>query len=103
MARYFTHYWENGTWDESRAAGEEGDILAYVAGNQFYRQEIEDGDQIYPVTIRGGSLYVLGRMEARGIHSLEEATSLLGWEPDWKATDYVVAKPDSSTPMRFDA
>jgi hypothetical protein len=89
MPRYFTHYWRSRTLEQYRVSGDVG--LEYVADNKFVERGVEPGDVVYPVTISGGTLYVIGRLEVERVCSLREVQGHLGYEPSWKASDYLIA------------
>jgi hypothetical protein len=67
MPRYFTLYWKNETLLERanrrKEAGAQGGFLHYAASNKFVERGIEPGDSLYPVTVMGGTLYLLGKLE----------------------------------------
>jgi len=42
--KYFTHYWENGTWEKNRKLNPEGTLLEHISGNRFKKSKIEIGD-----------------------------------------------------------
>jgi hypothetical protein len=98
MRRYYTHYWRNSTVEEFCALGH--NLLEYVASNQFVNRGVTAGDLVYPVTIFDGALYVVGILEVENVCDAVEAEKRLGYEPLWKAADYLIAK--DPTPMRYD-
>lgn len=103
MARYFTHYWRNRTWEWNRADGEAGLPLDHVAGNLFKGRGVRVGDTVYVVTVIEGELYVCGRLIVGKIcANKEKAAALLGRSPEtlWEADEHIVAS--AHTPMKFD-
>lgn len=100
MPRYFTHYWKNSTWENSRRMSAPEEMLGHVADNQFVERGVEPGDFIYAVTVMDGELYLLARLELGKICDFDEAASILGTEDLWEASDHVIAS--ASTPQHFD-
>ncbi len=103
MTRRFTHYWTNETWKRERRlqqAGRAGDRLDHIAGNQFVKRGIESGDDVYPVTVLDGALYLLGRLEVDRVCDTGEAARLLGTTDLYEADDHIIAA--RSTSMHFD-
>ena len=95
MPRYFTHYWGNDTVEAAQVSGE--DYLEYVAGNQFVMRGVEVGDTVYPISVVDGVLFLVGRLEVGSVCDLAEARDKLGYDPDWKASDYLLANNPSPT------
>jgi hypothetical protein len=65
VPRNFTHYWQNDTVERHRASGY--NLLKYAASNVFVDRGVDAGDIVYPVTVFGGALYLLGRLEAERV------------------------------------
>jgi hypothetical protein len=55
MARAFTHYWKNSTWERNDKGN---NLLGHTASNLFKKRGVEAGDSIFIVTIEAGQLYV---------------------------------------------
>lgn len=103
MPRYFTHYWKNETWErewELWEASPDGCPLNHAADNRFAERGVGPGDYVYPVTVAGGELYLMGRMKVEKVCGFEEATEELGTDDLWEAEDHVVSA--EYTPKRFD-
>jgi hypothetical protein len=99
MPRYFTHYWTIETAEKARALGE--DRLEYVASNGFVQRGVSVGDVVYPVTVVDGVLRLLGSLEVGRVCDLEVAREELGYDPWWKASDYLLAaEPNWPLPGR---
>lgn len=90
MKRYFTHYWRNETVDAYRESGDTS-LLESIAGEQFFERGVEVGDVVYPVTAYEGVLYLICKLEAALVCDHEEATRRLGYEPNYEASQYVIA------------
>jgi hypothetical protein len=86
--RYFAHYWRNRTLETYRASGDVD--LHYVADNRFAERGVKAEDVVYPVTIRDGVLYLIGRLEVERVCDFEEAKAILGYEPSWEASYYLI-------------
>ena len=102
MARYFTHYWKNDTWEQEQQdtiLGARGD-LEHAADNRFLERGVEPGDFVYPVTVMEGELYVMCKLEVDKVCGFEEAASLLGTRDLWDAEDHIVATRPA--PKHFD-
>ncbi len=102
MSRYFTHYWQNSTWQNSQESGAEGDLLSHTAGNLFAKRGVEVGDTVYVITVKGGTLYLCGKMISGKIVDAHKAAKYFGLHAEdlWEASDHIVAS--AATPKRFD-
>lgn len=74
MARYYLQPWDRNTWAASRSMSDEH--KRHTAGEKL--KKIQSGDVIYPVTVRGGSLYLGGRLEIERRVSRSEANRFVG-------------------------
>lgn len=97
----FTHYWADDTCEAMFGGGCEGELLEHTAGKLFVQRGVGPGDKIYVVNNLRGELILIGRLEVDKIVSQVEAERLLGSDL-WDAPEHVIAKPGSSTPMRFE-
>jgi hypothetical protein len=77
------------------------DSLEYAASNVFLHRGIGTGDVVYPVSVFDGRLYLVSRLEVERVCGASEAKERLGYEPFWKALNYLIAMR-SSSPMQFD-
>ena len=100
MPRYFTHYWQNQTWERNRSYREEG-VLDYIAGNLFEERGVRAGDIVYVVTAIKGALYMCGKLIVGRICDVDKAIAILDCEASelWPANEYVIAA--AATPMNF--
>lgn len=97
----FTHYWAGPTCDHYFTRGLEGQPLDHAAGNRFSQRGVKAGSTVFVVNITDGQLHLIGRLTVdKLVHTDAEARKLIGYEP-WSASDHVIAKPRSATPMRF--
>lgn len=78
MAETYTVYWTKAQCDAVRRAGNLGKPLHTLFGGphtsepSFRRATVQPGDDLYPITVRAGVLYILGRVTVAAIHSLED-------------------------------
>jgi hypothetical protein len=91
MARYFTHYWQNKTFEDYQARGTEGEPFGGLLSNEFVSKQMRAGDYLYGVTVLSGALFVLGRMEV-------ERVELYPQSPQWQ--EHAIGR--ASTPRHFD-
>ena len=98
MTRHFTHYWANETAEAARASGRTR--LDYVAGNRFAERGVGVGDVVYPLTVEGGVMRLLGFLEVDEVCGPQRARERLGHDPEWKASEYLLAADPA--PLRFD-
>ena len=98
--RYFTHYWSNPTWQQSRAFTTDGQLLDHIISNQFLQRGVSPGDHVYVVTVLHGALYVLVKLRVGAITDQDGAAQALGMPVDSEWDEYILA--DASTPMDFD-
>lgn len=94
MARYFTHYWKNSTWQREKECTESGfreRFLNHIADNRFVERDVEFGDSVYPVTVIEGVLYVMCKLEVSEVCDFEEAARRLGTRDLWEASDHIIA------------
>ena len=94
----FTHYWQGSTCDY--LIKNEGELLSHTAGNQFKSRGVQVGSQIYIVTVRNGTLYVIARLEVAKIVSMREAQRHFKSQV-WEADEHIICKPSACTRMRF--
>jgi len=97
----FTQYWEVRSCLNESDKGNENKPLEHTAGDLFKKRGVAPGDRVYIVNIDRGILYLIGRLEVDKFVSFAEAQKLLG--PDvWEdASEHLIAKPGSATPMHF--
>jgi hypothetical protein len=91
MARYFTHYWQNKTFEDYQARGTEGEPFGGLLSNEFISKQMRAGDYLYGVTVLSGELFVLGRMEV-------ERVELYPQNPQWQ--EHAIGR--ASTPRHLD-
>lgn len=90
---YFTHYWQNDTWELNRKEDFQETVLAHISGNSFLKRGVEIGDSVYVVTVKKGKLYLCGKLIVGKFCSVEEIAEDLGLSPDnlWQASEHIVA------------
>src|SRR4051812_40090938 len=100
MPRYFTHYWKNDTWENHRHL--EGTVFMHTAGGMFRRSKISPDDEVYFITVRGGLLYLGGKLVVRKVCDIDETAKFLNRRPSkiWEAPDHVIGS--KGTLMHFD-
>ena len=104
LVRYFTHYWRNEvvSWHEREIAENRlPNGLDHTAGNLFSGRRVGRGDLVYVVTVFGGRLRVLGRLEVDDLLGQSEAQRRAGYAL-WEADDHIMARPGTVRPIRFD-
>lgn len=101
MGRNYTHYWANQTCEFYKQLGYTGESLDHIASNLFRKRGVRRGDNIYVITVTDGQLYLLGKLEASKICSVDEAAKDLNCKPEdlWEADDHIVAS--QATPIDF--
>ena len=101
MSRYFTHYWQNSTWEMNEEVSGDDELLDHIAGNLFTLRGVSVGDTIYVVTNLSGDLYLCGKMVAGKICDQRTAAKFVGREPEdlWEASEHILAR--EATPMDF--
>lgn len=78
MAEAYTVFWTQARCDALRRLGGVGQPLHMLFGGphasepSFRRATVHPGDDLYPIAVRAGTIYVLGRVRVRRILSLEE-------------------------------
>ena len=88
MARTFTQYWQNSTWEDYQDGAEP---LDHSASNEFKRRGVERGDRIFIVTNIEGALYLGNVMLVDKLVGQRKAQKQRG--PNlWKAKDHVLAR-----------
>ena len=104
MTKYFTHYWNNETWDFNRMSTE--DTFNHTAGNMFKSRGVTIGDEIYVITVKKGILYVAVKIHVDHLVGQNEAEKMLNYpntESDkeiWQAREHVIS--DRDCPVNFD-
>lgn len=100
--KYFTHYWQNPTWETNRLSTPEGTLLSHIAGEQFGARGIEMGDVGYVVTNRNGKLFLCGKMIVGTICTKAEAAELTGLNQEdlYDASQQIIGS--EGTPMKWD-
>ena len=78
MSDSYTSYWSKGRCEQMRARAPVEERLTLLFGGPhqsqpvFRRFGVKVGDYIYPVTVSGGILFILGRMRVRRLLSIDE-------------------------------
>ena len=78
MAEAYTVFWTQERCKALRQLGGEGKPLHTLFGGphtsepSFRRATVRPGDDLYPIAVRGGTIYILGRVRVRRILTLEE-------------------------------
>jgi len=104
MARYFTHYWSNRTWNQQKKHSSENDLLEHIAGNSFGKREIDIGDGIYVITVIKGKLYLYGMLIVGKICDADEAAEYLKCKAEdlWEADEHILASAATYTNLSFE-
>ena len=80
----------------------EGMYVGHTAASGFRQRGVQTGDRMYVISVVGGRLRVVGRLDVEDVVSQERADELFG-RPMWQGVEHVVARPGSGTPRRTDA
>lgn len=78
MAEAYTVFWTQARCDTLRRLGGVGQPLhtifggPHTSGPSFRRATVRPGDDLYPISVRSGTLYVHGRVRVQRILTLEE-------------------------------
>jgi len=101
MPRFFTHYWLNRTWERNRKRASAGELLDHTAGNLFQERGIRADDIVYVVSVIKGALYICGKLVVEKICDVDEAATIMGFEPEdlWEADEHIISA--AATPMNF--
>lgn len=91
----FLLYWIPGTFDELLRSGRP---LDHLGSNHFHR--VRSGDTVMIVTVRSGSLRLVGRLCVEIIADPAEARQLLGTDDLWKADFHAIALAGTEAPLR---
>ena len=93
----WTHYWKREMVDQG-----EGTFVGHTASNGFRQRGVTAGDRLYVISIAGGRLRVVGRLDVEEIVTQQRANELFGRTMRGGA-EHIVARPGSGTPLRTDA
>lgn len=99
MPCYFAAYWTIPNCDKYERGKEEGEPLTRAASVWFEEPYLHIGDVLYPMTIRQGKLYLIGRLEVGRFLTASQASECFGSDALDKL--YVVARPGSEKPKCF--
>ena len=78
MSNSYTSFWSKDRCNQMKKRVQDGEALTVLFGGEhqsepaFQRFGVKEGDYLYPVTVSGGVLYLLGRMRVRRLLSVEE-------------------------------
>jgi hypothetical protein len=93
----WAHYWKR-----ERVEDGEGTFVGHSASSVFRQRGVKAGDRMYVVSVLGGQLRVIGRLDVEDVVTQQRADDLFGRHV-WEGTDHVVARPGSGTQRRLDA
>jgi len=93
----WTHYWKREMVEHG-----EGTFVGHTAANSFRQRGVTAGDRLYVISIAGGRLRVVGRLDVEDIVTQQRANELFG-RPVRAGIEHIVARPGSGTPRRADA
>ncbi len=93
----WTHYWKR----EMVELGE-GTFVGHSASGSFRQRGVQAGDRLYVISVAGGRLRIVGRLDVEDVVTQQRADELFG-RPMWPGAEHVVARPGSGTPRRTDA
>jgi hypothetical protein len=91
----FLSYWKPATADFNLHGRTR--LLNHIASQQYYR--LSPGNEVYVVTVRNGSLLLLGKVVVGRIVGQDVAERYCGIEL-WESEYHVLAKPGTERPLR---
>jgi hypothetical protein len=103
MPQFFTHYWSNDTWEGSREACLDTELIQHTASNLFTARGVKQEDIIFIITVIAGKLYLLGKLKVGTITNIREAAKIFQTEASslWQAREHVTAS--KATTRNYDA
>jgi len=93
----WTHYWKREMVEQG-----EGIYVGHTASAGFRQHGVQTGDRMYMISVAGGRLRIVGRLDVEDVVSQQRADELFG-RPMWQGAEHVVARPGSGTLRRTDA
>ncbi len=97
LVAIWTHYWKREMVEHG-----EGTFVGHTASSVFRQRGVAAGDRMYVISVAGGRLRIVGRLDVEDVVTQQRADELFG-RPMWEGRDHVVARPGSGTPRRTDA
>ena len=97
LVAIWTHYWKREMVDQG-----EGTYVGHTVSSVFRQRGVAAGDRMYVISVAGGRLRIVGRLDVEDVVTQQRADELFG-RPMWEGRDHVVARPGSSTSRRTDA
>lgn len=97
LVAIWTHYWKREMVEQG-----EGTYVGHTVSSVFRQRGVEAGDRMYVISVAGGRLRIVGRLDVEDVVSQQRADELFG-RPMWEGRDHVVARPGSGTLRRTDA
>jgi hypothetical protein len=93
----WTHYWKRDMVERG-----EGTFVGHTTSNGFRQRGVAAGDRLYVISISGGRLRIVGRLDVEDIVTQQRANELFG-RPLRDGVEHIIARPGSGTPRRTDA
>jgi hypothetical protein len=82
METSWIYSWNRNGWEQKRQDVQFGEKeLRYASSDNFTRRGVSVGDTLFVVSVRGGNLYLGGKIEVAEVLPREEAASALGSIP----------------------
>jgi hypothetical protein len=97
LVAIWTHYWKREMVEQG-----EGTFVGHTTGSVFRQRGVGPGDRMYIISVAGGRLRVVGRLDVENLVTQSKADELFGRHM-WEGTEHVVARPGSGTLRRTDA
>ena len=97
LVAVWTHYWKREMVEQG-----EGTFVGHTASSVFRQRGVVAGDRMYVISVSGGRLRVVGRLDVENVVTQQQADELFG-RPVWAGAEHVIARPGSGTPRRKDA
>lgn len=93
--RFFTQFWYRTTFQEIP----DGHRVSHIIGNQFVRNGVQSGDNVYIITFAEGQLYVGTRLHAETVVSKQQIQQGEKEEyAEWNPCDHVIM-PEEHAPV----
>ncbi len=97
LVAIWTHYWKREMVEQG-----EGTFVGHTTSNMFRQRGVAAGDRLYVISVSGGRLRIVGRLDVENVVTQQQADELFG-RPMWPGPEHVIARPGSGTPRRSDA
>ena len=84
LVAIWTHYWKREMVEQG-----EGTFVGHSASGMFRQRGVQPGDRLYVVSVSGGRLRIVGRLDVEDVVSQQRANELFG-RPVWEGEEHVI-------------